>query len=105
MEGKILLGMSLCLPPGLFNKGDIAEVLVQRKRELVHKFLFPPCRVAIRRFSPNSFGKLTEEDEENLYPILTNPSNQKEPFYSRAFYRRFFEGAKRSLTPFPDIDY
>ena len=93
-------------PGGLFNKGNIAEIIIKKKRKRNAKWhIYPPCRVALRPFNPSSFGIITPEDEVKLAPMLDYYDNEKEPLYSRAFYRKFFEKAKETLTPFPNINY
>ena len=93
-------------PPGLFKKGSVAEIIVKvKRRPNVNWHLYPPCRVALRPFDRTVLDTITPEDETNLAPMFKHPSNEKEPFYSRAFYRKFFKGAKKTLTSFPDVNH
>ena len=95
---------SVFTPRDQLHKGDIVEVIIQRKRGARRPFLFPPCRVAVRRLAAETYGKVTEEDRKALEWMLQYPDNGKNAFFNRAFYRKFFTGARKAPTPFPDID-
>lgn len=90
-------------PAGMFKKEDVVEVLVRKKvRASKEDHGFPRCKVALRAFNRSTQGKISAQDAQELEVMFEHSSNLKNPFYSRAFYRKFFEGAKDSLAPFPD---
>ncbi len=82
----------LFVPSGKIKKGQIVEVIVQRKRYKRYgtpRWWPPNCRLAIRPYDPRTYGKITPEDQINLASMLTYVDNEKNPFNSRALYRRF----------------
>ena len=82
------------VPVGLFKKGDIAEVVV---REYKGSFIDPRswmilgnggfCVVAIRPFSPSTYGKPIDPLLSPYQEMLER--NGKGPHFAPAFYEKF----------------
>ncbi len=82
-------------PPNLVREGDVVEVFIRESRFQSAKDhqlgLSRKCSVAIRRFSPKTFGKILPEDKKQLLVMFNNPQNVKDPLSSHAFYRKFMK--------------
>ena len=84
------------------HQQDIVEVIVRKKiRPDVKCHIFPRVKVALRKFNRAIFGTITNKDKEELAIMFDRQPNEFSPFYARAFYRRFIDGARDQLCPFP----
>jgi len=82
-----------CVPAGLFREGCVAEIIVRRFRggiipsfdDLAMQRNGGYCRVAIRPFKPDNFGKNLDDPYEAVMFL----QNVKNPVNHQSFYKRF----------------
>lgn len=91
-------------PTHSFHIGEVVEVIISQHRSVKSMVSpgYPNVKVALRLYNCSNFGRIDNADLPYLAIMFEHPSNIKEPFYSRAFYRKFIDGAKENLFPFPD---